>query len=218
MKRIFLLCAAAMCLFAAEAQTTKKSKKAKKTTISAAAKAKADAAKLEEERQAKFEDERLERMQYDSARHENDRLADVRLDSERVAFKDTKFKEIDSTNKETWKTASIQKENALKAERNRDLINSKANLGPIQSRQAKDINLAYNDKAKAITDNASLSETDKQTQLAALNTERRDKIKAVLGKAREKRLEKERKDFVQKNGEDTEAAWIDQASGIAKNN
>lgn len=215
MKRIFLLCAAAMCLFAAEAQTTKKGKKAKKTTISAEAKAKANAAKLEEERQAKFEDERMERMRYDSVRHENDRMADVKLDSERVAFKDTRFKEIDSTNKESWKSASMQKENALKAERNRDLINSKANLGPTQSRLAKDINQTYNDKAKAITDNASLSETDKQTQLAALNTERRDKIKAVLGKAREKRLEKERKSFVEKNGEDTEAAWIDQA-GMAK--
>lgn len=218
MKRIFLLCAAAMCLFAAEAQTTKKGKKSKKTTISAEAKAKANAAKLQEERQQKFEDERLERMRYDSIRHENDRLADMRLDSERVAFKETRFKEIDSTNKESWKSASVQKENALKAERNRDLIASKANLGPTQSRQVKDINQAYNDKAKMVKDNVSLSETDKQTQLAALNTERRDKIKAVLGKAKERRYEKERKEFVQKNGEDTEAAWIDQSVVMTKTN
>ena len=217
MKRIFLLCAAAMSLFAAEAQTSKKTKKAKKTTMSAEAKAKAKTAKLEEERQMKFEEDRLERLRYDSVRHENDRLADARFDSERVAIKESKIKMIDSTNTETWKAASIQKENALKAERNRDQIVSAANLGPQQGRMVKDINQAYNDKAKAITDNVSLSDTDKKTQLAALNTERRDKIKAVVGKAKERKLEKERKEFVQKNGEDTEAAWIDQASVVSSN-
>jgi len=37
------------------------------------------------------------------------------------------------------------------------------------------------------------------------------------GKSKEKRLEKERKEFVQKNGEDTEAAWIDQAAMVSTN-
>ncbi len=215
MKRIFLLCAAAMSLFAAEAQTTKKGKKTK--AISAEAKAKANAAQLEQERQQKFEDERIERLAYDSIRRENDKLADARFDSERVAVKESKIKMIDSTNKESWKAAAIQKENALKAERNRNQIVSAANLGPQQSRLVKDITQAYNDKAKVILDNVSLDDATKKTQLAALNQERRDKIKAAIGKAKERKLEKERKEFVQKNGEDTEAAWIDQAAVVSSN-
>lgn len=200
------------CFFATQAQTAKTSSKAKKTTISAKAKADAAAAKLEEEKQQKFEDQRIERMRYDSIRIENDRLADARLDSERVAYKEDKLRILDSTNKESWKAASIQKENDLKAERNSELVNKAANLGPTQGRLVKDINSTYNDKAKLVTSDASLTEEQKTQQLASLNAERREKIKAVVGKARERKIEKERKEFVQKNGADAQTLWIDQTS------
>ena len=218
MKRIFLLCAVAFSMFAAEAQTTKKSgKKAKKTAVSAETKAKLAAAKLEEERQAKFEDERVERLRYDSLRHDNERLADARFDSERVATKEAKIKIIDSTNIEGWKSHATQQEEYAKAERSHNQLISAANLGTTQGRQVKDITAMYNDKAKMINDNVSITDEQKKEQLAALNTERRTKLKAVLGKSKERKLEKERKDLVKKNGAPSEDAWIDTAESVVKN-
>lgn len=217
MKRIILLCAVAFSMLATvEAQTTKKAKKGKKTSVSAESKSKAAAAKLEKERQEKFEDERMERMAYDSIRKENEKLADIRFDSERVATKDAKIKMIDSLNKESWKSHAAQQEQYAKSERNLDQVIMAANLGPNQGRQVKDINLAYNSKAKMITENATLTDDQKKEQLAALNTERRDRIKAIIGKAKEKKLERERKEVAQKNGADVEAAWIELAEGVVK--
>ena len=217
MKRIILLVAVAFSMFATtEAQTSKKTKKGKKSGMSAESKSKVAAAKLEKERQEKFEDERMERLAYDSMRKENERLVDARFDSVRVATKDTKLKMIDSLNKESWKSHTTQQEQFAKAERNRNQVIMAAKLGPTQGRLVMDINVAYNDKAKTITDNTALTEDQRKQQLAGLNTERRAKIKAIIGKSKERKVERERKEMVQKNGADMEDAWIDIAEGYVK--
>ena len=56
----------------------------------------------------------------------------------------------------------------------------------------------------------------KKHELARLNTERRDKIKATIGKSKERKLEKESKEIAQKNGADMEDAWIDVAESYVK--
>lgn len=212
MKRIFLLCAAAFALYAADAQTTK-TKKSKKATS-----AETKTARLEKERQQRFEDERLARLTYDSIRHENDRLADAKLDSERIAYKQIQTHLNDSINQVTWKSQSALKEQWTKAQYNREKIVAAANLGPTQTRRVNDIFQTYDDKARMVMADTLATEEQKNTQLVALNAERKDKIVATIGKSKAKKLEKERKDFVQKNGDsNTESAWIDRIDGMVKN-
>jgi hypothetical protein len=79
--------------------------------------------------------------------------------------------------------------------------------------------MSYNDKAKAIRDNVELTDEAKTTQLAALNEERRAKIRAIVGKGKEKKVEKERKEYTMKYSDDIEAKWINDVANIkpAKN-
>jgi hypothetical protein len=74
--------------------------------------------------------------------------------------------------------------------------------------------LSYNDKARVIRDNAELAADVKTTQLASLNEERRAKIRAILGKGKEKKLEKETKEYSMKFSDDIEAKWINDVADI----
>ena len=63
-----------------------------------------------------------------------------------------------------------------------------------------------------------MTEEQRKQQLATLNTERRTKIKATVGSSKDKKLEKERKAYFKKYGEDAQAKWIDEVEGYATNN
>jgi len=207
MKKIFLVCAVAMSFMAAEAQTSKKS--SKKSKSSKEAKAKAESARLEKERYDNAEMARLDRLAYDSLRLDNERLADSTFDAGRIAWKDSMIRTIDSTNNENWKVQIADVEKRYEIERSRDEIIKNAKLTSNQGRQVKYINQLYHDKAKAVQDNTSLTEEQKKAQYVALNTERRARISAIIGKSREKKLEKERQEYREKNTVDVSQNWID---------
>jgi hypothetical protein len=100
-------------------------------------------------------------------------------------------------------------EKRYEIERSRDEIIKAAKLSGNQGRQVKYINQLYHDKAKMVQDNTSLTEEQKQAQYAALNAERRAKISAIIGKSKEKKLEKERQEYRAKNTVDPSQNWID---------
>ena len=141
-KILFSAVLVAMTFFAADAQTTKK--KSKKKPVSTEAKAKAEYAKLEKERQENFEEQRLERLYDDSVSREQERLEEFVKDSTRTAWKEAKLKETDSIHNEKWKNQSIEKEKYYASERSQNAINSKAKLSATQGSQVKAINLSYN--------------------------------------------------------------------------
>lgn len=223
MKKIILASIVAMSFFAAEAQTTKaKSKKAKKTYVSSEAKAKAkekaEIARVQLETEKRILEYKTASFQADSMRIDSERVVRENFELERKAYLENKTREQDSTNKVTWKRLSDEKELSAKTEHNMDEVNKAAKLGSYESRQVKAINQSYFDKAKAVKDNTELTEDQRKQQLVALNTERRTSIKAVIGKSKDKKLEKERKEYVKKNGEDVQAKWIDEVEGYAKTN
>ena len=135
-------------------------------------------------------------------------------DSTRTAWKESKLKEADSLHNDKWKNQSIEKEKYYASERSQNAINANAKLSATQSNQVKAINLSYNDKAKVVRDNTELTEDVKTAQLVALNEERRAKIKAVVGKGKEKKIEKERKAYTMNHTDDTEAKWINDVADI----
>jgi hypothetical protein len=217
MKKILLTCAVAMSIFAADAQQSKTGKKSKKAKVNTEAVAKAKYAKLEEERQQRFEDERVARLTADSTRKENDRLAEEKFQAERVAWKEMKEKELDSTYHEKYVKIEQDRETWSKDEMAKNQVISAAKLSETQGRQVKVVNDTYTEKAKAIRDNVDLTDDQKKEQFVALNTERKAKLKAVLGNSKAKKFDKERKEFVQKNGASADQAWIDEAEGYVKN-
>jgi hypothetical protein len=216
-KILFSAVLVGMTFFAADAQTKKT--KSKKKPVSTEAKAKAEYAKLEKERQTKFEEARLERLYDDSVSREQERLEEFVKDSTRLAWKEAKLKVADSMHNEKWKNESIEKEKFYATERSQNAINRSAGLNDNQGRQVKAINMSYNDKAKAIRNNVELTDEAKTTQLAALNEERRAKIRAIVGKGKEKKVEKERQEYTMKYSDDIEAKWINDVANIkpAKN-
>ncbi len=216
-KILFSAVLVGMTFFAADAQTKKT--KSKKKPVSTEAKAKAEYAKLEKERQGKFEEARLERLYDDSVSREQERLEEFVKDSTRLAWKEAKIKAADSMHNEKWKNESVEKEKFYATERSQNAINRSAGLNDNQGRQVKAINMSYNDKAKAIRDNVELTDEAKTTQLAALNEERRAKIRAIVGKGKEKKVEKERKEYSMKYSDDIEAKWINDVANMkpAKN-
>jgi hypothetical protein len=215
MKRIFFIGFAILFVFSAQAQTKTLSKKSKSTPMSAAAKSKAAIQKQEDERQAKIEADRLELLRSDSIRRDNDRIADSSFAAQQTMWKDSMTTVQDSVYADRYKNISAKQEEWAQLDRNRDAINKAAKLSDNQGRQVKNINELYTAKAKAVKDNIDLSEEQKNTQLASLNTERMDKLKAVLGKSKAKRLEKERKAYVKKNGTDPEQSWIDTSETVS---
>lgn len=221
MKKIILAFIVAMSFFAAEAQTTTKSKKAKKTYVSseskAKAKQKAEYARIQRETDKKIEEYKMASFQADSMRIDSERVARENFELERKAYLENRTREQDSTNKVTWKRLSDEKEQSIKTEQSLDAVSKAAHLSSYEGRQVKAINQLYHDRARIIRDNTLLTEDQKKQQLVALNAERRAKIKAVVGRSKDKKLEKERKEYVKKYGEDIRAKWIDEVEGYANN-
>jgi hypothetical protein len=206
----------AMTFFAADAQTKKT--KSKKKPVSTEARAKAEYAKLEKERQQKFEEQRLERLYDDSVSREQERLEEFVKDSTRAAWKETKLKVADSLHNEKWKNQTIEKENYYASERSQNAINTKAKLSVTQGSQVKAINMSYNDKARVIRDNMELTDDVKTAQLVSLNEERRAKIKAIVGKSKEKKIEKARKEYAMTHTDDVEGKWMNDVADIKSSN
>jgi len=224
MKKLILASIFAMSMFAVDAQTTKSKskKKAKKTYMSSEAKAKAKekakVARVAKLTETRIEEYRVASLLSDSMRLDSERVARDSFEIQRQSYMATKLLERDSMNKATWAKLSAEKEMAAKTEHNLDEINRAANLGTYESRQVKIINQTYFEKARLLKENMELTDDVRKQQLATLNTERRAKIKATVGSSKDKKLEKERKEYFKKNGEDAQAKWIDEVEGFAKNN
>jgi hypothetical protein len=212
MKKILLTCAViAITIFATEAQTKKgSSKKNKKSQVSTEARLNADIAKIKNEKRQAMEEQRIERLIIDSTRREEEKLEEQNKELERIAWKEQKLKEVDSTNQSHWKQQIEEKDLWYATERSQNAINKTAKLTDNQGRQIKAINMAYNDKSKLVRDDASLTEEQKKEALMNLNVERRAKIKTVIGTKKEVKLEKERKEYNINNKEDKNSEWMNE--------
>ena len=222
MKKIILASIVAMSFFATEAQTTKaKHKKAKKHYVSPEAKAKArekaEIARIKIQTDKKIIDYKMASFQADSLGLDSERVAHENFEMQRKAYLENKYKEIDSSNQASYKKMGEDKEVYSKTERTLDAVNKAANLNTYQSTQVKAINQIYFDRAKIVKENTVLTEEQRKEQLLTLNMERRTKLKTILGSAKEKKLEKERKEYAKKYGEDSQAKWINELDGFAKN-
>ncbi len=216
MKKILLTCAvAAMTFFASEAQTKKSSSKKSSKKPSSEARLNADIAKIKAEKSAAMEEQRVERLMIDSTRREDERLAELQKDSMRMAWKQQKMNEVDSLNSVKWKKQISDKDNDYAAERTQAQLAKAAKLSTNQGRQVKAINMSYNDKAQLVILDSTLSQESRTAQLTALNMERRAKLKEVVGKNKEKNLEKERIKYSAKNSDDKLSAWLNE---VAVNN
>ena len=212
MKKIILICVAALSIFAADAQVKKSVRKAKKPTKEAIAKAKYT--KQEEAKSLARRAQLDSLMSTDSLRRQGDSLADVQKENERIVYKQTGLKAIDSINKETYAALVKQRSNTDKSQKVSEDLSKEAKLSLYESTQVDFINQQYNEKAKALLQGSDPSL--KKTELAVLNDERRSKIKTVVGKGKERRLEKDRREYAQKNGVNADAQWVDIAESVTK--
>lgn len=211
MKKIFLM--AAVALFAvtvADAQT-----KSRKKARSTESKLNSDIAKIKSEKAQAMEEQRLARLATDSMRRESEAMEEMQKDSMRMAWKEQRLAQVDSANQVKWTQQFLETDMAYSTARSQSAINRAAKLTDYQAQQASAINSMYNEKAKTIMLDSMLTEDVKQQQLTALNTERREKLKATIGKSKEKKLEKERIKYMAKNNDNTESAWLNQ---VASNN
>lgn len=216
MKKIFLLSVLAVSFFAAEAQSsTRKSKNAKKPKLSSEAIFQARQDTLMAQRQQKIDSALAYQLQYDSSRRENERIAYQNFQQRQKAWKDSMFLQMDSSNTAQWKTMSKEHEHWLSVQKQRAEINRTAKLSDYQKVQVNYINQTTFEKAKLITSDSILDQSKKKEALTKLNTERRDRIRTVTGKAKEKRLEKARK--AQSTSTDSDAMWINEVEGFVKN-
>lgn len=198
-----------MSLFAADAQT-KKTKKVKNSYAQKESRAVAAFNKSQMEKHQLWEEQRIERVQAENDRIESERIADSAFTQERSDWKTKRLKEIDDNNQATWKSFSVEQENMARLERERDAIVKAAKIKDDIGRQVKYINSSYTEKANAMRNNMELTEAQKIEQLMSLNNERRAKIKAIAGKNKERKLEKERREYVQNHADAVnELAWVD---------
>ncbi len=213
MKTFILTCIVALSVFAADAQSKKgKHKSGKKPSKEAIAKAKftkQEAAK-KEAREAKL----FSMLSEDSLRLQNDSLADLGTENERLVYKAQGLKAIDSMNKLSYVTLSKQRGEWEKSERDNAEIMRAAKLSEYESKQVKFINQTYNEKAYALIQNSSAEQ--KRQELILLNEERKDKIKTIIGKSKERKLNKERKEYVTKHGAVQDSQWVDTAESFSK--
>ncbi len=212
MKKIILLCLVTCTFFAADAQT-KKSKKSKKVPNKEAI-AKARFNKQEIEKKLLRDSLVVAMRTEDSVRVAADSISDLQKESESVAYRENGLKAIDSMNKEKYATMAAERAESDKAEKVQADISQTIKLSETTMKQVKIINTSYTEKAKLILKGN--EEQQKVQELIALNAERRDKLKAIVGKAKERKLEKERKEYIAKNGIDKETAWMDIAQPVAK--
>jgi hypothetical protein len=212
MKKIFLLCLVAFSFVAADAQSRKSKKSRKGPNKEAIANARFN---KQEASKKVLRDSLIYKMKLeDSTRLAMDSIADLQADSISVAYKENGLKEIDSLNKESYaaigkNTDDYDKTQKLQA----DMIEG-ARLSDYKNRQVKIINTSFTEKAKVIVQDGDANA--KAQELAVLNEQRRGKIKALLGKSKERKLEKERKAFVKKNGVNVDTAWMDIAESVSK--
>lgn len=211
MKKISLLCLLVFSIFAAEAQT-KKSKRSKKQPSKESV-AKVKFMKVEAQKKLMRDSLMMTMKMEDSVRIATDNISDLQKDSLSLAYKQNGLKNIDSLNKIRYATISTSRNEVDVADKNQMDINRAAKLNEYQSKQVKYINQTYTEKAKVL-----ISGVDPQTkklELVTLNDQRRDKIRLVVGKSREKKLENERKDYFKKNTADESNAWINIAESVA---
>ena len=222
MKKILLTCAVlAMTVFATEAQTKKTTRKNSKKPVSSESRLNSDIAKIKSEKRKAMEEQRMDRLYNDSVRVNDEKLEETAKDSLRMVWKDQKLKEVDSTNQVTWKQTIEEKESWYATERSQNAINKAAKINDNQGRLIKEVNMSYNQKSKALRDNMEMADEDRRTQLIMLNTERREKIKSIIGAKRETKLEKSRKEYTTKNKEDINSQWMNEyevATKPKKNN
>jgi hypothetical protein len=212
MKKISFLCLFAITFFAAEAQTKKNKKSKKQPNKETVAKAKF----IKAEAQKKFlRDSVLIGMKTeDSIRIAGDNLSDLQKDSLSLVYRQNGLKNIDSLNKVRYATIAKSRSEVDITDKAQMDISRAAKLNDYQAKQVKYINQTYTEKAKIL-----ISGVDPQTkkqELALLNEERRNKIRLIVGKSRERKLENERKDYFKKNTADESNAWINIAESVAK--
>ena len=212
MKRIILTCIVALSLFSADAQTKKANRSGKKPNKEAVTKANFN--RKEADKKLARETQLNAMLSEDSLRIKTDSLADVAIENERLIYKTDGLRVIDSVNKVGYGNLSKQRGEWEKAQRNNELIMRAAKLSDYESKQVKLINQNYNEKAGVLLLNSN-TEVKKQ-ELFNLNEERKDKIKTVTGKSKERKLEKERREFVKKNGADADSQWLDVAENYVK--
>ena len=212
MKKISFLCLFAITFFAAEAQTKKNKKSKKQPNKETVAKAKF----IKAEAQKKFlRDSVLIGMKTeDSIRIAGDNLSDLQKDSLSFVYRQNGLKDIDSLNKIRYATIAKSRNEVDITDKTQMDINRAAKLDDYQSKQVKYINQTYTEKAKILT--GGVDPQTKKQELALLNEERRNKIRSIVGKSRERKLENERKDYFKKNTADESNAWINIAESVAK--
>lgn len=214
MKKISLLCLIAFSFFAAEAQTKKNKKSKKQPNKESVAKAKF--VKVEAQKKLMRDSLMIGMKMEDSLRIAADIQSDLQKDSLSLAYKQTGIKDIDSLNKIRYATIAKSRNDVDIADKTQMDINRAAKLNDYQGKQVKYINQTYTEKAKIL-----ISGVDPQTkkqELVLLNEERRNKIRIIVGKSRERKLENERKDYFKKNTADESNAWINIAESVALNN
>ena len=216
MKKILLTLAVIATTFSAvEAQSKKSPKKKADPKASAEAKLKADIAKIKEEKRMKNDSLSIVHLQADSIRIEDERMAEEVKATERAEWKEKKLRETDSSSNAKWAMESAAKDDRYATNRSQDAMNKAAQLNDMQGRQVKAINQTYLAKARAIKDDVTIEGVVKSTQLAALNTQRREEIKAVVGANKDKALEKERVKMVATNNDAVAFKLFDEMAPIA---
>ena len=212
MKKISLLCLISLSIFTAEAQI-KKSKKSKKQPNKETV-ANSKFKKAEAQKKLMRDSLMLGMISTDSLRIIADNISDLQKDSLSIVYKEEGLKNIDSLNKLRYAVIAKSRSEVDIADKMQMDINSAAKLNDYQSKQVKYINQTYSEKAKILVNGAD-PET-KKMELATLNEERRNKIRVIVGKSREKKIENERKDYFKKNTADESNAWINIAESVAK--
>ena len=150
----------------------------------------------------------------DSLRIAGDNLSDLQKDSLRLIYRQNGLKDIDSLNKIRYATIAKSRNEFDITDKAQMDISRAAKLNDYQAKQVKYINQTYTEKAKILT--GGVDPQTKKQELALLNEERRNKIRSIVGKSRERKLENERKDYFKKNTADESNAWINIAESVAK--
>ena len=211
MKKIFLFCVVALSMLGAEAQT-KKGKKSKKVPNKETI-AKAKFTKAEAQKKLMRDSLIIGLRMEDSIRIAGDMVSDLQKDSMNLVYRENGFKNIDSLKQVRYGLIIQNREEADKTDKTQMDINRAAKLNDYQSKQVKYINQSFSEKAKMIVQGN--DPQSKKQELAVLNEERRNKIRVIVGKSRERKLESERKDFIKKNGIDETNVWIGIAESVA---
>ncbi|MFT3911969.1 MAG: hypothetical protein QM737_21270 [Ferruginibacter sp.] len=215
MKKLLLLSTILVSFFTSEAQTTtSQNKKIKKPKIDKEALMQARLDSLESARQLRIDSMVTAQFRVDSVRKFNDSIAEVKSQQERLAWNENKAKETDSINKEHVKMLSKEHAQSLSIQSQRETLGKAAKLNDYQQQQVVFINQLYFGKAQKIKQDPALAEDKKRAELTKLNDERVNRLKTVIGKSKEKKLEKARKN--QKNTIDTDTQWISEVDGVAK--